>query len=573
MKKIYRIIALACCCMIVLQACKKDEEDVIVPSLQTAVIANITETTASATAKIVTSGSSAITECGVCWSTVANPTVENQKVTAGQGTGEFTVQITGLKSGTTYYVRSYAITASGVTYGDQRSFTTEGQLSLLLPFAERFIGLENFPPFWKTLDYDGDGYTWELNSSSRIAVGEGVMSDSEDDLTPFNFLISPKITISGTQPKLEWSVGSSAGGAAYVPEHYKVVVSETPFTNQNCTTVGTVVFEETLPSTTSRILVARSANLAPFIGKDVYIAWVHYNCTDKYLLILTDISIGSNENPVTTSRPLLSAVTASNVTNTGARVEAQITGDGGRSVFRRGFCYGTSANPTVNDIVITNSVSYPTCFTPFSANLSLSPGNTYYVRAFAENALGVAYGDQQTVVTPDVMKTLLFSENFDVNPFTASGSQWVLIDKDGDGRNFEFFNDGDDQCARSRSWLSGVGALTPENYMVLPPVTIPADALMAELTFTVAAAGNSDYAEKYAVLLSLAPVDIDSCRDGQIIKPLETLTAAERSWTFTPRKVNLSAFKGQKVYISFVHKDCTDQASLLIGDIEVASFK
>jgi|GEM_PF-1293714 len=573
MKNICKIIAIACCCVMLMQACEKDESVVIAPSLHTATIVDFTETTASVTGKVVKTGSSAIIERGICWGKIANPTIEDNKVAAtGQGEGEFTVQITGLKSGTNYFVRAYATTANGTTYGDQRSFTSAGQLSMTLPFAERFIGLENFPPYWKLIDHDGDGYNWELNSSSRIAVGEGVMSDSEDDLEPYNFLISPKITISGTNPKLEWSVGSSAGGAAYVPEHYKVVVSEIPFTEENCATVGTIVFEETLPSTTSRILVPRSADLTPFIGKDVYIAWVHYNCTDKFLLILTDISIGSNEDPFTTTKPVLSAVAVSNVTNVGARVEAQITGDGGRSVFRRGFCYGTTANPTVSNTVVTISVNYSTCFTAFNSNLTLNPGNTYYVRAFAENALGITYSEQQTIVTPDVIKTVHFFEDFAAaNPFTAAGSQWVLIDKDGDGRNWEYFADSEDQCARSRSYQSG--ALTPENYMVLPPVTIPADAQSAELSFTVAPSNNSDYAEAYAVLLSLVPVDINNCRDGQVIKPLEVLNMPGMSWTFTPRSVNLNAFKGQTVYISFVHKECTDMSSLLIDDIEIASFK
>ena len=569
MKKMYKLLALACCYILLMQACEK-ENIVINPSLHTATIVDFTETTASITGKIVTTGNLAIEEYGICWGKNANPTVAGNKVT-GSGGNEFSVQITGLKSGTNYFVRAYATTVFGTTYGDQRNFTTAGQLSMTLPFAERFIGLDDFPPYWKVIDHDGDGYNWELNSSSRIAVGEGVMSDSEDDLEPYNFLISPKITISGTNPKLEWSVGSSAGGAAYVPEHYKVVVSETPFTETNCETVGTIVFEETLPSTTSRILVPRSADLTPFVGKDVYIAWVHYDCTDMYLLVLTDISIGSDENPVTTTKPLLSAVAVSNVTNVGARVQAQITGDGGRSVFKRGFCYGTTANPTVSNTVVTISVNYSNCFTAFNSNLTLSPGNTYYVRAFAENALGITYSDQQTIVTPNVIKTVHLFENFATDPFAAAGSQWVLIDKDGDGRNWYYFADAVDQCARSRSYQGG--ALTPENYMVLPPVTIPADAQSAELNFTVAPSDDDDYEESYAVLLSLVPVTLANCRDGQVIKPLETLNMPDSGWIFESRSVNLTAFKGQTVYIYFVHKECTNMASLLIDDIEIASFK
>ena len=69
-------------------------------------------------------GGASVTARGVCWSTTTNPTIANSKTTDGTGTGTFTSAITGLTSGTTYYVRSYATNSVGATYGPQVSFTS-----------------------------------------------------------------------------------------------------------------------------------------------------------------------------------------------------------------------------------------------------------------------------------------------------------------------------------------------------------------------------------------------------------------------------------------------------------------
>jgi len=549
------------------QSCKKEETPPQLPSIITAVISDITEVSAITGGKIEYAGSSAVSESGICWGNVPNPTIEHNKIPAGQGSGTFTVTISGLKSGTTYFVRAYVITKDGTTYGDQRSFTTEGQLSLTLPFVERFYGAQFPPQYWYTIDHDGDDEDWYVYASPFIAANSD--SYSGDALDPYNFLVSPKITISGANPKLEWNIGSYH--ATYCEEHYKVVISTTKFTDENCESVGDVVFEETLTRAEGATLKNRSIPLNAYAGKDVYIAWVHYDCSDEYSIMLTDIRIGSDEQPVPVSVPVLGTLSADDLLPGSATVTASITQDGGVTVVGRGFCYSLSPHPTVEDATAAASVTSATVLTSFSAVLRLESNQTYYVRAYAQNAVGVAYSSEQTITTPATIKTTLFFEDFENDPF--DNPEWVLIDYDGDGYNWVHFNDGEDMCARSRSWQSGVGALTPENYMVLPPVTIPADADLAELNFKVAASNSSDYEESYEVLLSLAPVTIDNCRDAQVIKPLETLSSADRGWNFTPRKVDLSAFIGETVYIIFVHKECSDQESFLVTDIEIASFK
>ncbi|NTW32247.1 MAG: hypothetical protein HGB12_06435, partial [Bacteroidetes bacterium] len=65
-----------------------------------------------------------ISERGVCWNTSATPTTANSKATSAGTTGAFTSSITGLNTGTLYYVRAYAINSIGTSYGNQVTFST-----------------------------------------------------------------------------------------------------------------------------------------------------------------------------------------------------------------------------------------------------------------------------------------------------------------------------------------------------------------------------------------------------------------------------------------------------------------
>lgn len=73
---------------------------------------------------VTSDGGSAITERGVVYSTVPNPTILDSKVTTAGTTGTYTTNMSGLTPGTLYYVRAYATNAIGTSYGTQTTFTT-----------------------------------------------------------------------------------------------------------------------------------------------------------------------------------------------------------------------------------------------------------------------------------------------------------------------------------------------------------------------------------------------------------------------------------------------------------------
>jgi uncharacterized protein (TIGR02145 family) len=96
------------------------------PILTTNAATAITSTTATSGGNITSDGGSAVTVRGVCWATTANPTVANSKITNGTNIGTFTSNITGLASGTTYYLRAFATNGIGTSYGDQITFLSQG---------------------------------------------------------------------------------------------------------------------------------------------------------------------------------------------------------------------------------------------------------------------------------------------------------------------------------------------------------------------------------------------------------------------------------------------------------------
>jgi uncharacterized protein (TIGR02145 family) len=94
------------------------------PILTTNAVSSITQTTAVCGGNITEDGGSEVIARGVCWNTSENPTLLNSHTEDGEGTGSFTSNISGLASGTRYYVRAYATNSTGTSYGNHISFET-----------------------------------------------------------------------------------------------------------------------------------------------------------------------------------------------------------------------------------------------------------------------------------------------------------------------------------------------------------------------------------------------------------------------------------------------------------------
>lgn len=146
--------------------------------------------------------------------------------------------------------------------------------------------------------------------------------------------------------------------------------------------------------------------------------------------------------------PFMTTAAITEVTGNSALGGGEVTGNGGAEVSVRGIVYGTSANPTVDDIKTEDGKGVGA----FESMLSELDGNTtYYVRAYATNAAGIGYGPQVNFTTLVDLPTVTTASVTDITKTTAvSGGEVV---KDG----------GADVSARGLVWGMSPEPTTDDN--------------------------------------------------------------------------------------------------------------
>ena len=182
-----------------------------------------------------------------------------------------------------------------------------------------------------------------------------------------------------------------------------------------------------------------------------------------------------------------------------------------------------------------------------------------------ENVVATASDNQTATVTwdPPIISATTYTWDFETS---SQVNDWTLVDSDGDGYNWQLapYNTSGSQWEphggtgdmASASFINDIGALTPDNWMISPEVTLGG-------TFTFWAKGTDAtyYAEKFGVFVyqgsyssgtsGFVQVDVD-----------KTATDGWLQYSF-----DLSQYSGQG-RIAIRHYDCTDKYWLLVDDIE-----
>jgi hypothetical protein len=134
-----------------------------------------------------------------------------------------------------------------------------------------------------------------------------------------------------------------------------------------------------------------------------------YNMSGKYLSLIIAFSIlifftscqkdPENSNALisdTYSLAVISTDSVTDITHNTAMSGGNITDDGGTEITSKGICWSTSPGPTIDKSIIVAG----TGISPFKCSMmGLALGTTYYVRSFATNKAGTAYGNQVTFTT------------------------------------------------------------------------------------------------------------------------------------------------------------------------------
>ncbi|MFZ2338510.1 MAG: fibrobacter succinogenes major paralogous domain-containing protein [Bacteroidales bacterium] len=94
--------------------------------------------------------------------------------------------------------------------------------------------------------------------------------------------------------------------------------------------------------------------------------------------------------------PVIITGQVTDITINSVKISGEVTDDGGAEVTVRGFCWGISTNPTMQDDFIPSGTGQG----EFTSTIeTLEPNTTYYIRAFAQNSVGIAYGNELTFTT------------------------------------------------------------------------------------------------------------------------------------------------------------------------------
>jgi uncharacterized protein (TIGR02145 family) len=118
-----------------------------------------------------------------------------------------------------------------------------------------------------------------------------------------------------------------------------------------------------------------------------------------YLFILIGIALiftNSCVNVIIIQVPILTTSDVLEITDTTAICGGHISSDGGAKVTSFGVCWSTNPNPTIENNKTTNCINVDS----FTCKIiELSANTTYYIKAYATNSVGTAYGEEVSFIT------------------------------------------------------------------------------------------------------------------------------------------------------------------------------
>ena len=142
------------------------------PTVTTTEVSNITQTSATSGGVVSNDGGASVIERGICWSTNHKPTIEDNHVNNGFGTGVYLSNMEGLSGNTTYYVRAYAINSAGVAYGNELSFTYYVWSDGVLPGVFSVSATRQVKFSQGNLQYKASTRTWRFAEDQFEYIGE-----------------------------------------------------------------------------------------------------------------------------------------------------------------------------------------------------------------------------------------------------------------------------------------------------------------------------------------------------------------------------------------------------------------
>ena len=419
--KIYLLISIAFIVISSLQfSCKKFGSYL---AIKTGEAININASGAEVDAVVIDVGESGLSEHGWCIGTSPDPTINDNKVNNGpkESYGNYTNTITGLNPGTKYYVRSYISGGGQTVYGEELEFTTsELDFKINYPTTNSIIGtgqtynikwtanindklkieLYKSNIYYKSIveDIENSGeYSWEVAIDLKNADDYKLVISSTENggikEESFTFSIydnAPPSVTTGEITNIDYFAAQASGKIEHFGTESSVIqhghcwsMNENPTIEDNKTELGNKNTLDTFTSNLSNLTDNTSYYVRTYASNDLGTTY-----GEQILFTTTDAV-----------KPTVTTVILSDINYTTASCEGEVTNIGTHEVTARGVCWSTSANPTTANNYTTDGYGVGS-FT--SSIIDLAVSTTYYVRAYATNSVGTAYGEQKTIITLDL---------------------------------------------------------------------------------------------------------------------------------------------------------------------------
>ena len=460
--------------------------EIVVPTVTTSSVMNISYTSATVGGIVTDDGGATVTERGVVYSTIPNPTTSNIKVGSGSDRERFSCNLKDLQEGTTYYVRAYAVNEKGTSYGEEKSFTTKAITVPIvttssptnISYTSAIVGGTITDDGGATVTERGIVYSTTLNpttSNSKVVSDDDRerfscnLTDLQDGTTYYvrAYAINEKGTAYGEEKSfvtVEVVVPTVTTSSVMNISYTSATVGGEILDDGGATvTERGIVYSTTLNPTTSNSKVVSdddrerfSCNLTDLQGGTTYYVRA-YAVNQKGTAYGEEKSFTTKVIPV----PKVTTSSATNISYTSATVGGTVTDDGGATVTERGVVYSTTLNPTTSNTKVSSGSGKGA----FSCNLKdLQDDVTFYIRAYAVNQKGIAYGEVTSFTTKKYAfsvsssKQVVFSSgNLQYHP---ANNEWRFAENQTD-----YIGDANSNCSSTyNDWLDLFGWSTAATY-------------------------------------------------------------------------------------------------------------
>jgi len=394
------------------------------PIVTTDTIIDIEQNSAIVKGEVITSGGSTLTQRGIFYGTdIELNNDSDKKIDADTLIGTFFINLTGLIKGTTYYVQSYATNSSGYGYGEIKSFKTVGDLANVASVSiDSITGSKAFAT-GNILSEGGEvmtSYGFVYGTNENPTINDTKLEVGTTTLGEFDIAL-PNLTPSTTYYVRAYAtniIGTSYGeniSFATTDGLPKVITSDLDsITGSKALAIGNIVSDGGEELTSYGFVYGTNENPdsddvklevgIKTLGKfDIDITNLTPSTTYHIRAYATNIigtSYGENISFTTTDGlPKVITSDIESIVKNGALLKGKIENNGGDELISYGFAISKDVNPTINESFYELGATIQGVFEKTATNLIAD--TKYYIKAYATNKNGTAYGGELSFTTLD----------------------------------------------------------------------------------------------------------------------------------------------------------------------------